>query len=165
MDFEDNVTTPAAPPAKLDLFAALRNIDNGKRNYYDSLSDAEKKLFVPVVILQWLACTPDPLQAILLNDTVNKYVFSLYKHPKLLYMLMVASSSRVPQRYTWRAPAKRKTKFPKAAEVVKLVTGYSTQRAIDTMRYLTNAQIVEMAKDIGYQQEEITALNAELKDR
>lgn len=158
MNMEDN-------KPKLDIFGTLRNIDKGNIHYYDNLSDEERKLFVPVVIMQWMVGTNDPLQRILVNDYVNKYVFSLYRHPALLYKLMTIVGDGQVRRYTWRPAAKRKTNFPKSVDVVKSITGYSTKRAIDSLRVITNEQIVEMAKSLGYQQEELTALNTELKTR
>lgn len=150
---------------KFDLFAALANIDKKNIGYYDSLPADQKKLFVPVVIMQWLSCTSQPLQMLLVNSYVNRYVFSLYKHPKLLFQLMTVTTDGTRQRYDWKAAPKRKTNFPKSVDVIQQYTNESKRRAIDIVKYMSNDEILDIAHGLGYQPDDIKAINLELKTR
>lgn len=147
---------------KLDIFKLLAAIDKGDYHYYDKLSDEEKKDFSPLVVMRWMSGTDDPRQTIFLNELANPIVYSLNKHPGLMYKLLVCSSSKVQHRYKWVGNKKGSTK-PKSLEVIKKYYGYSTRAAEDVRSLLSAAAIIEMAEELAYQKDEITKLKAELK--
>ena len=74
------MATPSDKP-RLDIFETLRNIDKGNIEFYDNLDAEMRKQFAPIVVTQWLAGSGDPVHLMLINEYVNKYVFSLHKHP------------------------------------------------------------------------------------
>ena len=154
---------------QLNIFDVLRNIDKQNIGFYRALSDEDKKAFVPFVTMQWMFClqnpNDNPLQRVLLNEFVNDKVFSLYKHPELLYYLMCVATPGHPQRYKWKKPASTETKFPKSLDIVKRVYGYSTRVAEQSMPLLTNNDILEFAQDLGIEVDEIKKLKLELKKR
>ena len=150
---------------RLNIFELLENIDKQNINYFKNLSDREKKQFVPVVVMQWLSCTSDPSQIVLLNEIVNKRIFSLYKHPELMYYLMTTCTSGSKKFYKWKKPTKRNVKYPKSVEVIKEALEYSTKRAMESLPMLSNDDILDIARDLGYQQDKLKELTKELKVR
>lgn len=150
---------------KLSIFDVLKNIDDQNIEYVDNLPEHMQKQFVPFVTMQWMNCTDDLGQKVLLNEVVNSRIFKLYKHPKLLYRLMTSISDGDRKFYKWKKPPTKQYKFPKAVEVVKQATGYSTKRADESMVVLSNDTIIEFAYELGYQQDKIKELQKELSKR
>ena len=153
----------------LNIFDVLRNIDNKNIDYYTSLSPEEKKAFVPFVLMQWLTClqnvNDNPLQIVLLNEFVNDKIFSLGKHPELLYYLMCVTTPGHQQRYKWKKIASVGLKFPNALNVVKIAYGYSARLATQSLPLLSNGDVLELAQDIGTSVDDMKKLKLELKKR
>ena len=150
---------------KLSIFDIIGNIDKQNIEYYRALTEDERKEFIPFMVMQWLACTDNPIQIILLNEFVNNYVFELYKYPELLYYLLTVCTSGNRQRYTWKKPVKVTPTNTKAINVIKEAYEYSTRQAIKTFPFLTNENVVVLANALGYQKEQLTELKKELKER
>lgn len=154
---------------RFDIFGMLRNIDKQNIPYYTSLPEEERKAFAPVVLMQWMFClerpSDNPLQRILLNEVVNPYIFSLHKHPELLYYLMCVSAPGVQQRYKWKKVSSSESKLPRTIDVVKRAYGYSTKLAEQALPVLTNDDIIEFALDLGMDNDDVKKLKLELKKR
>lgn len=150
---------------KLSIFDTLGNIDKHNIDYYENLTEDEQKEFIPFLVMQWLACSNNPIQVILLNEFVNVYVFWLHKHPELLYYLMTVCTSGTSQRYKWKKPAAPPAKNTKAIGVIKEAYDYSTRQSREALPFLTNDDIKVLANVLGYQKEQLTDLEKELKKR
>lgn len=83
-----------------DLFGALSAIDKKNYNYFDNLTDEQKKKFSPYMMVKWysyIQSKNSDLQryyVISTNEFANKHLFNdtLYDHPKLVYLMLCASS-------------------------------------------------------------------------
>ena len=148
----------------LDIFSLLGKIDNPKsKDIYSTLSDVEKRSFAPLVVMRWLSGTSDERQIILLNEFVNKYVFTLGKHPHLLMQLMQIASSKTSKRYQWIGVKSNK----KNNNTRKVVQEYfeMSAREVNLMNPFPNeAEIMQMADELGLQKEELAALKKEFKE-
>jgi hypothetical protein len=145
---------------KLDIFKTLKNINSKNANYWDELTDEEKKGFYPIVIIQWMSGTKDPAQIYFLNCFVNQYIFQFYKHPELLYHLMCVCSAGTKERPVWRKK-KKSSKFPKSVLVIQRYFGYNKRHAEDALKCLSGNDIMEFAEELGYQKEELKLLKKE----
>lgn len=149
---------------KLDIFDLLSKINSVKSgDIYSKLSDDEKKGFAPLVVMRWLSGTSDERQIILLNEFVNKYVFTLAKHPHLLMQLMQVASSKTSKRYQWIG-IKSKKKNPQSQKVVQDYLEMSAREVKLLNPFPNEAEIMQMAEELGYQKEEITTLKKEFKN-
>jgi hypothetical protein len=87
----------------------MKGSDNKVREYYDNLSDEQKKKFSNYLMLRWGASVTgsSDLQSYYLisfNENVNKHFWDLNKHPKLQWLSITASSPGVgPQKHYWLA--------------------------------------------------------------
>jgi len=158
------MTTPTNTRA-VDIFEILKRIDLKDRMFYSNLDDAGKKAFIPVVVMQWLMCCQDDLQRLLVNEYVNKYVFKLYKHPELLYQLMICCSSGKSRFYKWDKALRKPNKFPVCVELLKNHLQISTKRALQDLQLIPNDQLIMLACESGYQKEQLKDLQTELKQR
>lgn len=90
----------------LDLFEVLAALDKKDYDFYDRLSPAQQKKFVPFMMIQWMSAikgTGD-LQNYYLSSTeyhANKYFFNenVYKHPKLQWLMLCAASPGVGKQF------------------------------------------------------------------
>lgn len=147
---------------KLDMFEVLKKIDSGDRTFLDNLDPATKKEFVPLLTMRW-ASSAGGRQAVLLNELVNTVVFKYYDHPELLYKLMVASSDRKQKRYTWIKPKPKDKGTRLAARTIAKYYNCPYKDAAIYADRLSLEDVLEMAEDLGYDNDLIKDLKAEYK--
>lgn len=148
---------------KLDIFKLLGDINSPKAgDIYEKLSDDERKGFAPLVVMRWMSGTSDERQIILLNEFVNPYVFPLGKHPHLLMQLLQVASSKTSKRYAWLGIKSKK----KQVEAYRVIQEYFELSARETKTYsLPPAEeLLKMAEELGWQKDEISKLQKELKE-
>jgi hypothetical protein len=148
---------------KLDIFDLLGKINSVKSgDIYSKLSDDEKKGFAPLIVMRWLSGTSDERQIILLNEFVNKYVFTLGKHPHLLMQLMQVASSKTSKRYQWIG-VKSNKKNNNSRKVVQEYFEMSAREVNLMNPFPCEAEIMQMADELGWQADEIKLLKQEYK--
>ena len=92
---------------KLNIANEMRAFDNKSRDFYDSLTDDERKKFSTYLMLKWGANVEGgpELQEWYLrvtNDRVNLNFFDLGKHPKLQWLLCTTVSPGLgAKRHYW----------------------------------------------------------------
>jgi len=152
---------------KIDLFPMLSNISTKNVGYYDTLSEENLKEFAPIVFLRWLSgCKGDARQIFFLNEMVNPYVFHLHKHKRLLFNLMTASTSGKAHRYQYiKTKPKLSSTTPLAVQIVVEIFDYSKKEAQEAINILTDADIIDLAEQLGRQDAEIKAIKKELKTK
>lgn len=149
---------------KFDIFAIIKEIEGIQIEFFDNLQDYEIKQISPYMLMKWMSGVKDPTQLIQLNDTVNTVIFSMYKHPKLMYKTLMASATRKDKRVSW---IKRPSK-DKIATSLSLVAQYydcSTSRANDYLKILTPEEIFEIGESLGIDKETSTKLKKELNGK
>lgn len=155
---------------QLDLMSTLEAADKGVMNYYDNLTEQERKAFSPLVIQRWLSVVSDqnPLQAyhvIALNDLVNMGLFQLQKdHPELLWKLMCVAGSGKRQQHAW-IPNKRSTgTTPKLDAWIRSHHGHVNDLELQILRNsLTLSEWEQRVKSSGASDVQIKEIRAELK--
>ena len=76
---------------------------------------------------------------------------------------MVCSPGK-QQRYSWTAlPSKKNTSKPTAARVLQEYYGYSAVEAVNVLDMLTRQNLIDMAEELGWQQEDIAKIKKEVK--
>lgn len=82
-----------------DLFEALSAIDKKDYNYFDRLTEEQKKKFVPFMMAHWTSAIKgnealSRYYVMSTNEYANKYLFNenVQKHPKLQWLMLCASS-------------------------------------------------------------------------
>ncbi len=147
---------------KLDIFDTLKHIDKRDIAYFDGLSPELQKSFAPVMFMRWFS-SGNAMQTRVTNAILNPMVFRMYKHPSLLYRLMVACSDGKQKRYAW---IKKKSKNKTAPTVVNTISAYYECSKKDAERYrkmLKPEDVLEMADELGYDKDVVKKLKAELK--
>lgn len=149
---------------KLDIFKVLNAANSRKSEFYDQLTDEEKKGYAPSVVARWMTGTTDARQVFFTNEFLNPYLFSLYKHPQLLWQLTTVCNSGRNQRYTWnKLPSRRETGKSNAIRLICEYFKYNVSDAVDALEILSRDQVLDIAAHMGWQPDEITKLKRELK--
>jgi hypothetical protein len=136
---------------KLDIFKVLNEISNGNVDYLDSLPEEQAKQFSAYLTMLWIrgATTDSDAHIVLTNELVNPYVFSLSKHPKLLYKLLCTANGFGGKQF-YRFNKKNKSISSESIEIIKQKYGYSNREAMGVLPLFTEEDIMEIAQDIGY---------------
>ncbi len=151
---------------KFDIFDVLGKINKKNTTFFREMPQEEQKAIAPVVLMRWMSGTTDARQVFFLNEAVNPFVFPLAKHPELLIDLMTICAPGKFTRYKWhKSLGKRTTSTPMAISVIREYFGYSHREAQESLPLLKSDDIKDLAEQLGYQKEEITKLNKELKKR
>lgn len=147
---------------KLDIFDLLSKIDKKDQSFLGSLPEDQRKGFAPIVVLRWLSGSGNDSQLLNVNMLVNSTAFNLYKHPDLLYKLMVVATPPGKKNYSY-IKTKKKEKVSKRIDVVKRYLDVPTNQAEGYVKLYTNEDILEMSEALGDAPDYTKLLKAELK--
>lgn len=147
---------------KLDIFELLKRLNSPQQgDLYKNLTDEEKKGFSALIVMRWMSCTSDTQQIMLLNEFMNKGMFSLSKHPHLQMRLLQACSSKRNNHYQWLG-VKGKKKASLTRDVVGRYFDMSSREVAKLNPFPPADEIMAMAEELGLQKDEMTTLKKEL---
>jgi len=160
---------------KIDLFELLSALDQRDFDFYTTLTNEQKKAFAGIVAMRWMSCVPDynkelcEYHIIVVNDCANVHFWNseMQKHPYLQYLLLAVCGLGIKQRHEWIKGLlnKNKTKS-KIRELIKKYYPTANNNEIDMFLSMNNQDdIINLAKQLGYQNEQIKELQIELKGK
>lgn len=98
---------------KLNIANEMKMFDHKVRNFYDDLTDEERKKFSNYLMIRWGSSVQggrelQEFYVIATNERLNKHFFNINKHPKLQWLLATTVSPDMgTQRHQWIAPKKK----------------------------------------------------------
>ena len=98
---------------KLTIANEMNRFDLKDRDFYDSLTDEERKKFSNYLMIRWGSAVQGNSmeQAVYLlscNENLNKHFFNINKHPKLQWLCATTvSPGWGSKRHQWIAPKKK----------------------------------------------------------
>jgi hypothetical protein len=147
----------------LDIKNEMAQFDRKNRDFYDSLTDEQKKKFAPFLMIRWgssVGGSPD-LQAYYLmscNERLNKNFFdiSAKEHKKFQWLLATTVSPGMGSQYhQWIAP-KKKTTDNKAVKFFRELYPHLKDDEITLMASINDKNdIKQMARELGWSEEDI----------
>jgi hypothetical protein len=146
---------------KLDIFKILGQINSRDLHVYEKLSDEEKKGFTPYIISQWLYGTNNLRQVMFLNELVNPFIWSLGKHPELLVKLMACCGTGSYNKFSWIPFSKKEKQKTQSILIIMQYYDFTEREAKSNLHLLTKDDIIEMAEELGLQNDEISKLKKE----
>jgi len=113
---------------KLNIHNEMACFDRKDRDFYDSLTDEERKKFSNYLMIRWGSSVQGSrdLQEFYListNERLNRHFFSLGRHPRLQWLMAtMVSPGMGTHRHQWIAPHRRGagTKNPVPAKLARL---------------------------------------------
>ena len=155
----------ATDTPKLDIFRVLAAIDKKDGEFLSTLSPEEVKAYQPFLAMRWMTGTSDALQIYLTNEFVNPYAFALSQHKSLMSKLMAVASSGKRKKYTWVKQQPKVSSKPVSVSVLQATYGCNITDAIDALALMSVDDILGMADDLGYQQDDIQKITKEWKQK
>ncbi len=156
---------------KLDVFKLLAALDKRDFKFYSQLSDEEKKGFTGIVAMRWLSSVSDKNRDMceyhiqMVNDGANKHFWNseMIKHPELQYLSLAVCGIGAKQHHQWiKGPARKKKN-----KVLSMLAEFCPAANIEELEMLFDINdldgLVEIAKMMGYQDDQIKDLKKEIK--
>ena len=134
---------------KLNIANEMKMFDHKVRNFYDDLTDEERKKFSNYLMIRWGSSVQggqelQEFYVIATNERLNKHFFNINKHPKLQWLLATTVSPDMgTQRHQWIAPKKKEPGagslkkqlaelFPNMkSDEIELLTSITTKKELD----------------------------------
>jgi len=91
----------------------MREFDGKNREFYDDLTDEERKKFSNYLMIRWGSAVRgfrelQEFYVISVNERLNRHFFAVNRHPKLQWLMATAVSPGLgAQDHVWIAPKKR----------------------------------------------------------
>lgn len=110
---------------KLSISNEMTQFDRKNREFYDELTDEEKKKFSPYLMIRYGSCVSgsrdlQEFYLIATNERLNKHFFAVNKHPKLQWLMATTVSPDMGvHRHNWISTKKKE---PGAGSVKKQLT-------------------------------------------
>lgn len=124
---------------KLNIQNEMRCLDSKVRNFYDSLTEEERKKFSNYLMIRWGSSVvgPSELQEYYLvacNERLNKHFFDLSRHPKLQWLLATTISPGMGNhRHKWIGYKKKTGNNNKNRKLLESVYPNAKSDEINTM--------------------------------
>ena len=148
---------------KIPLNVTLKALDLKDRQFYDQLTDEQKKSVAPFLLNRYMSSVQgaSELQEYYLladNQRVNINFFDYSKHPKLQWLMLTTVSPGIgSHRHEWMAP-KRKGKDPNAKKLKFFETLYPGMDDTDLnllAELHTEQEVKDIAEDLGWDKKDI----------
>lgn len=128
--------------------------------WYDACTDVDRKAFSPFLCLLWLGFSKKEGFVLMLNEYVNKYAFSLHKHPKLLWHLFCAIGDKKFEKIVF-VKKEHNSKFNKTRELIAQYYGIGNRESSIYLSNMNLDDVLEMANFMGYEKDELTTIKKE----
>lgn len=146
---------------KLHIQNEMLQLDRKNREFYDELTDEEKKKFSTFVLLRW-GCTiqGDPefqkyyIQSC--NEQVNKHFWDLNKHPKLQWLLLTCISPNMGTfKHEWIGYSGKQSKNKRVKILANLYPDKKMSDLETLEKLMSKEEFLDMLKSLGWQDKDI----------
>ncbi len=127
----------------------MRQLDTKNRNFYDELTDDERKKFSTFLMLRWGSAVEGAreLQEYYVqscNHYLNKHFFDLNRHPKLQWLCATAVSPDMgAMRHNWIAPKKKEAGASARRKQLQEIYPTYKDDEIDVMMQITTQKEID----------------------
>jgi len=134
----------------------MRCFDEKDRDFYDSLTDEERKKFSNYLMIRWGSAVHGSRElqefyVVATNERLNKHFYAVNRHPKLQWLMATSVSPGMGvHRHQWIAPKKKESG---SSEIKKtLMQLYPTMKMsdIETLAAITDSkELNEHLRNMG----------------
>ena len=139
----------------------MKGFDRKDRDYYDKLTDEQRKKFSTYLMLRWGSTVTgsSDLQAyylISINENVNKNFFELGKHPKLQWLMCTTVSPDMGYQNHYWLSAKKRGGNNKVYKFLEKMYPDMKSDELDTLVLINDIKDIKLfAKEMGMTDKEI----------
>ena len=134
---------------KLTIANEMRQFDRKNRNFYNELTDEEKKKFSTYLMIRWGSAVEGSRElqefyVIACNERLNKHFFSVSKHPKLQWLMATTVSPNMgTPRHSWIAPKKKEAGLSAKRRALVAMYPHYKDDEIDVMAEITTQKEID----------------------
>ena len=141
---------------KLSIQNEMNEFDRKNRDFYDSLTDEERKKFSNYLMIRWGSSVQGSRElqefyVIATNERLNKHFFAVNKHPKLQWLMATSVSPDMgTHRHQWIAPKKKDSANNEVKKMLTELYPSAKMSDIETLSELVDKkQLKQIFKDQG----------------
>ena len=144
----------------LDLKKTLRAADMRDKNFYDQMSEDDQKLYSPFMLMKYMASVKGEQwmqehYVEMVNECVNKHVWTLSKYKKLAWMLTSMCGVEQGQFHPWLGSKKKTGNNEKQKLLTQLYENMKSDD-IDLLADINDKkELKELARDFGNDDKQI----------
>jgi hypothetical protein len=136
---------------KLSIANEMRQFDRKNRNFYNELTDEERKKFSPYLMIRWGSAVEgskdlQEFYVIATNERLNKHFFAVNTtaHKKLQWLMATAVSPDMgTPRHVWIAPKKKEAGVSAKRKALQEIYPTYKNDEIDVMMQLTSQKEID----------------------
>lgn len=144
--------------SKLDIASEMRALDRKERNFFDDLTDEERRKFSPFLMIRWGSSVQGSRElqefyVIATNERLNKHFFSVntVKHKKLQWLMATTISPNMGvHRHVWIAPKKKESASSKKKQLAELFPQLKDDDITALAAITSDEDIKQYIKDHGH---------------
>jgi hypothetical protein len=131
---------------KLSIANEMTQFDRKNREFYDSLTDEERKKFSNYLMIRWGSAVQgsrdlQEFYVIATNQRLNRHFFSVNRHPRLQWLLSTTVSPGLgTQRHVWIAPRKKESGATAMRRQLAEIYPHLRDDELDVMMRITTAK-------------------------
>lgn len=140
---------------KLHITNEMAQLDRKQRDFYDSLTDEERKKFSLFLMLRWSSAVQGDaeLQEYYVqscNHYLNRNFFAVNRHPRLQWLMATAVSPGLgTHRHVWIAPKKKPKGNPAYKILAELFPTMKTDELDLLASLITDQELKQHERDLG----------------
>jgi hypothetical protein len=141
---------------KLSIHNEMAQFDKKDRDFYQSLTDEERKRFSNYLMIRWGSSVQGSRElqefyVISTNERLNKHFFSVNRHPGLQWLMATSVSPGLgTQRHQWIAPKKKDASNNEIKKALMEMHPTMKIADIDALAAITDKQdIKQRQKEMG----------------
>jgi hypothetical protein len=149
---------------KLNIANEMRAFDNKDRNFYNDLTEEERKKFSNYLMIRWgssVQGSTELQQYYLLscNENLNKHFFDLSQHPELQWLSATTVSPGLGTfRHDWIKQKKRESSNNKAVKFLRQIYPTYSEDELELLAKINDtADLKQLAKEHGWDDKRIRA--------
>ena len=134
----------------------MRCFDEKDRDFYDSLTDEERKKFSNYLMIRWGSSVHGSRElqefyVVATNERLNKHFYAVNRHPKLQWLMATSVSPGMGvHRHQWIAPKKKESGSSEVKKTLMQLYPNMKISDIETLAAITDAkEIKEHLRHMG----------------
>lgn len=161
--------TEAKRTYKLDIMTVLEAADRGEKAFYNNLTEEEQKAFAPRVLIRWLSTVSDKsphaaYSILATNDLINLGMWSISKHPELIWLLMTVAGTGRKQYHQWIPQSKAASSTPRLDSLIQQIWPHTNSTEQSLLKRLKTAEEwMELARGAALDDKQLKELRDEFK--
>jgi len=138
---------------KLSIHNEMACFDRKDREFYNSLTDEERKKFSNYLMLRWGSAVQGSRElqefyVISTNERLNKHFFAVNRHPQLQWLMATSVSPGMgTHRHQWIAPKKKNTNTSSKKKQLAEIFPHMKQCDIDVLATMVTDKEIQQYQE------------------